>query len=226
MECGVAVGLVFAAACGGNATSRGDGPEHEQPNAGTGAGGSAGSGAVAGTANGTHAGQGGTSQQGAGGACTKLCVPTASFVISSPVAPETLQSGRLKACRRGEAECFEGEVPPPTHGNTVSFQGAKLWSGPVAFSTDGWHTLQFSWSGVDAMPPLADGDRFTLALETDDESVTLLDKVVDFETVVDCAGSCLNAFMDLRGEPHGEGGAGGAADASSDAGGAGHGGAR
>jgi hypothetical protein len=220
----VALALALVVGCGGNSPSAGDEPEREQP--GAGGGGTSGSGANAGNSGGAQAGEGGTSEPGIGGGCTKVCVPTASFVLSSPTSAEALRSGHLKACRNGEQECFQGELPPLSGGNAVSFEGAQMWNGPSAFSVDEWQTLRFSWSGLGATPPLADGDRFTLTWEGEDESVTLLDKVVDFETVVDCSGSCLNASFELNGEPQGESGAGGEAGASADAGAGGQGGAR
>jgi hypothetical protein len=147
-------------------------------------------------------------------------------VIESPTSAETLRSGRITACRNGEHECFEGELPTLGRGNSVSFEGAQNWNGPQLFSQDEWRTLHFSWLGGGATPPLADGDRFTLSLEAGEESAALLDQVVNFETVVDCAGSCLQAFIDLSSEPQGESGAGGEAGAVAEAGAGGQGGAR
>lgn len=223
----VALGISLVVGCGGSSIKNGNEPEQEQPQAGS--GGSSGSGAQAGTSNGAHAGQGGqggSAQPGIGGGCTKLCVPTASFVLSSPVSAEELRRGRLEACRNGDAECFEGTVPPLGGGNTVSFDGAQTWSGPSAFSEDEWQTLRFSWGGLEAAPPFADGDRFVLTLESNDGSRTLLDHVVQFETVTDCAGACLNAFFDLSDEPRGDAGAGGQAGAGSEAGAGGQAGGR
>jgi hypothetical protein len=59
-------------------------------------------------------------------------------------------------------------------------------------------TIHYDWNGVASMPPLRDGDRFTLTLEHEAGELELLNSEVQLETFHNCGGSCERTFIDLR----------------------------
>ena len=154
------------------------------------------------------------------GVCTKLCVNTASFVFDNPISNERLFSGSVMACHNGDEECHTGALPArDMAGNTVAFSGANSWDGPNVWSPDGWKTIEYSWGSTTPMV-LRDGDSFSLSFVSADTETLMFEQTVKFETVADCAGSCLSARYDLRGVHFGEGGASNGGEAGASFGGA------
>ena len=165
-------------------------------------------------------GAGGSSGVPPEGICSKLCVSTVSFVIDNPLSADRFFKGGLRACRNGDQECHTGSIPAPGTGNTVSFGRGVPSDGPSAWSPDEWKTIQLRWDDINAMA-LHDGDVFSLTFENGNERVLLLEQVVTFQIVRDCAGSCLYARYELQGATFPQGGEsnlGGAGGDSDDAG--------
>lgn len=88
--------------------------------------------------------------------------------------------------------------PPGSDGNVIDF-GRPSWEpGPSTSFDDDGRTIYFEWSGLDSIPPLRQGDRFSLTLELDGEELTLLDETPNFELMNVCGASCLTSWQDLR----------------------------
>lgn len=170
-----------------------------------------------GTVAGTHATAGAPQQPQLGGAggssgippqgiCAKVCVNMVTFVIDNPLPADRFFAGDLKACRNGDQQCHTGPVPAPGSGNTVLFAEAPPSDGrPTAWSPDEWKTIEFSWADTSPMA-LHDGDVFSLTFEKGDQRVPLLEQVVTFQVVQDCAGTCLYARYELQGATLPQGG--------------------
>lgn len=140
------------------------------------------------------------------GVCSKLCVNTASFVIDSSLSGDQLYTGALKACHNGDQECHTGSLPPrDSGGNTINFAAVNGWDGPSVWSPDGWKTIEFTWGDTDSTS-LHDGDSFSLTFVQGNQRVLLFEKVVTFQIVQDCAGSCQYAHYDLQGVAFAQGG--------------------
>jgi hypothetical protein len=204
------VGWAILVGCGGNAASKSDASNQDMP--------SAGKSQLPGAPDPNGQGTGGRSPDPPPGRCSKVCVPEATFLFDTHVSIETLREGSLRVCRELTAECYDGELTSlRSAGYGIDFQPAvKIAQGPTAFFTDdSWQAIHLSWAALES-PELRNGERFTVKLILRRREYLLLDELAQLEVVTDCAGTCLQGFMDLRNDGSGGapswpvGGAGGA----------------